>query len=419
MLPMANKSGVLHSLILIVITSRGSMRCGAITVDPPEDLAVLDPGRLGHLDITWSPPSSLMSMTTCTLEYQLEYFNAYKNRWETSRTRRTTYSAQFDLSKDVQIRVYSILNGECTNNTMIKSKNYTEMVLKPPRTGILDTEAKEFNCVYHNMENLECSWTRSLKTPASAQQNLYFWHKSLEQAVECPNYILSGGVRKGCNFPGKSFPEFTDIYFCVNGSSPEGPLKPTFFSLQIQNQVKVAAPDKLYLQTSSDMQLEFHWENPAGRLHVQCYEWEVRHHHVGADGKISLNHIHTKNPSLTLPFSNSGERNCFKVRSRLNSYCVDKSFWSDWSHETCHPDLENEEDTPKAERHFVSVYIYIAVAIIFTLVLSLCVWATVNMRKSGPEKKVDSLLSKLLPKNLTQRASKNYSVEKICTDIIV
>lgn len=55
--------------------------------------------------------------------------------WQTSRTPMTTYSAQFDLSKDVQIRVYTILNGECTNNTMIKSENYAEMVLKPPSTG--------------------------------------------------------------------------------------------------------------------------------------------------------------------------------------------------------------------------------------------------------------------------------------------
>lgn len=76
----------------------------------------------------------------------------------------------------------------------------------------------------------------------STCMNLFFFvcfsprHKSLDRAVECPSYILSGGVRKGCNFSGKPLPEFTDIYFCVNGSSREGPLKATFFSLQIQNQ---------------------------------------------------------------------------------------------------------------------------------------------------------------------------------------
>ncbi|MEQ2221882.1 hypothetical protein ILYODFUR_020219, partial [Ilyodon furcidens] len=418
-LPMANRSGGLPLLMLIFITWRDSMRCCAVTADPPEDLAILDPGRLGRLEITWSPPSSLMNITKCLLQYQLEYFNTYKNRWETLRMPGRTYSAQFDLSKDVQVRVSTILNGECTNNTAIKSKEYTEVVKKPPSTGIWDTEAKEFMCVYHNMENLECTWTRSLKTPASSLQNLYFWHKSLEQAVECPSYILSDGVRMGCNFSGKPLPEFTDIYFCVNGSSSEGPLKQAFFSMQIQNQVKASAPDKLYLQTSSDRQLEFYWTNPAGRLHVHCLEWEVRHHHVGADGKISLNHIHTKTPSLTLLFSDSNERHCFQVRSRLNSYCVDKSFWSDWSHETCHPVLENVKVTLEPELNFVSVYIYIAVAIIVTLVVLLSVWATINMRRAGLEKKVDSLLPKLLTKHFTQGVSKIYSGKKIWTDVII
>ncbi|XP_027887643.1 interleukin-13 receptor subunit alpha-2 [Xiphophorus couchianus] len=416
---MANTSSVLHSLMLIFITWRGSMRCCAITVDPPEDLAVLDSGRLGQMQITWRPPSSLTKMTKCLPQYQLEYFNTYKNNWETLRTPRRTYSTQFDPSKDVHIKVYTILNGECTNNTMIMSKNCAETILKPPSTGILDAEAKAFICVYHNMENLECSWTRSLKTPPSALHNLYFWHKSLDQAVECPSYILSGGVRKGCNFSGKPLPEFTDIYFCVNGSSREGPLKATFFSLQIQNQVKVTAPDKLHLQTSSDTELEFHWENPAGRLPGHCLEWEVRHHHVGTDGKISLNHIHTEKPRLTLPFSNSNERNCFQVRSRLNSYCVDQSFWSDWSHETCHPVLDNREIALGPEMNYVSIYIYVAVVIIVILVVSLCVWAAVNMRKAGPQKKVDSLLPKLLTNNLTQRVSKIYSGKKMCTDVVI
>uniref|UniRef100_A0A3Q2TBS7 Interleukin 13 receptor, alpha 2 n=1 Tax=Fundulus heteroclitus TaxID=8078 RepID=A0A3Q2TBS7_FUNHE len=416
---MAARSDSLRLLMLIFITWRGSMRCCAITVDPPEDLhAVLDPGRFGHLEITWRSPSSLMNLTNCHLQYQLEYFNTYKNKREVLRTPQRTYSAQFDLSKDVQARVFTILNGACTNNTMIKSKDYNEMVLHPPRTGIQDTEAKEFICVYYNMENLECSWRRSVKTPAGAQQRLYFWHKSLKQAVECPSYVLSGGVRKGCTFMGKPLPAFTDIYFCVNGSSPEGPLKPTFFSLQVQNQVKASAPDKLSLQTSSDKQLELRWENPAWKLSVQCLEWEVRHHRVGAE-KIHSKPIHTESPRLTLPLSSSNERNCFKVRSRVSLHCVDHSFWSDWSHEACHPVLKTIEATPEPELNFASFYIYIAVAIIATLVVSLCVWATVNMMKSPPEKTVDSLIAKLLPKKLRPGVSKIFSGKKTCNDVII
>ncbi|XP_038145072.1 interleukin-13 receptor subunit alpha-2 [Cyprinodon tularosa] len=418
-LPMANRSGALPLLMLIFLTWRGGMPCCAITVDPPEDLAVLDSGRLGRLEIVWRLPSSLMNMTKCQLQYQLEYFNAYKNKWEVLRTLSTTYSAQFDLSKDVQVKVFTILNGECTNNKMIKSKDYSELVVKPPNTGIWDTEATDFTCMYHNMENLECIWTSSQRTPASAQQNLFFWHRLLEQAVECPSYIFSGGVRKGCNFTGKPLPEFSDIYFCVNGSSSKGPLKPAYFSLQIQNHVKTAAPDKLNLQTRPDRHLEISWENPAGKFSVDCLEWEVRHHHVGADGTISSKQIHARNPSLTLTFNNSSEINCFKVRSRLNSYCVDKSIWSDWSPETCHPEMKNIEPTVEPEMTLVSVYLYIAVAIVAILMVSLCVWAAINMRKSKPGKKVDSLLPKLIPKTLTLGVSKICSSKKITTDVMV
>lgn len=56
----------------------------SLAVDPPEDLSVSDPGRLGYLDITWSPPRSLMNVTKCQIEYQLEYFNSFRNSWAVS-----------------------------------------------------------------------------------------------------------------------------------------------------------------------------------------------------------------------------------------------------------------------------------------------------------------------------------------------
>lgn len=51
------------------------------------------------------------------------------------RTPRTEYSAQFDLMKDVSVRVYTVLNGPCTNGTMIKSRDYAALVQKPSSTG--------------------------------------------------------------------------------------------------------------------------------------------------------------------------------------------------------------------------------------------------------------------------------------------
>ncbi|XP_054482329.1 interleukin-13 receptor subunit alpha-2 [Anoplopoma fimbria] len=361
----------------------------SLAVDPPENLVISDLGHLGHLQITWSPPATLMNMTECSKLYQLEYFNAYKNSWTAVRMVMTDYSAQFDLMKDVRVRVYTLLSGPCTNGTMIKSTSYAELVQKPASKGVVETAVKDFVCVYHNRKYLECNWERNPNLPANSKQNLYFWHKRLEQAEECPEYLISSGTRRGCNFTAKSPPEFTDINFCVNGSSPEGPLETTFISLQIQNQVKPETTAKVHLQTGTDVQLKLQWEGPVGSIPGHCLEWEVEHNQEGPVGKIASQVISTNQMSLTLSTNHDNQRNCFRVRSKLNKYCADKGFWSEWSHPTCNPSNDKEAATEPGW-DMVPIYVYIAVAIIAILVLSLCVGAVRTSRRV--KKPNDSLL---------------------------
>ncbi|XP_059207174.1 interleukin-13 receptor subunit alpha-2 [Centropristis striata] len=384
----------LAPLMLLLITWRESMHCNGLTVDPPENLEIIDLGHLGHVEIAWSPPASLINMTECSELYQLEYFNTYKDSWTGIRTPMRTQTAQFDLMKDVRVRVYTLLSGPCTNGTLIKSTSYTELVQKPPSTGVEDTAVQDLICVYHNMKYVECNWRKSSKAPANSQQHLYFWHKKLEKAEECSKYLISSGTRIGCNFSEKSLPEFTDINFCVNGSSPEGPLKPTFTTLQIQNHVKPDAPEKLQLKTGLDAQLELHWDSPAGKIPEHCLEWEVDHKQQEPDGKMtSQQKISTKQKTVTLPSSLNNERNCYRVRATLNKYCAEKSLWSEWSHLSCYPEKTDVAAEPEWE--MVPVYVYIAVAIITILVLLLCVGAGLKVRRSRQEKKPDSLLTTL------------------------
>lgn len=332
---MATASWMTHSAALMLLLV---LRCQGFAVPSPEDLHITDPGHLGHMVITWSPPVNMtMNMMGCSLKYQLEYFNTYTNSWSSARTMKTTYSAQFDLMKDIRVRVYTLLSGSCTNNKVIMSSGYTEVIQKPPNTGVLDAEILDFNCVFQNMEYMECKWRKNANTPTKSQHNLFFWHEELEQAEECPEYILSRGIRRGCNFTGKSFPYFTDINFCVNGSSPQGPLKQTFISLQIQNQVKPAPAEKVQLLTGPDFQLQLLWKSPAGTIPKHCLEWEVKHSKRTWDGEISPNLLNLRQTSLSLHFSHQDKQNCFRVRSKLNRYCADRGFWSNWSQKTCHP----------------------------------------------------------------------------------
>lgn len=53
-------------------------------MDPPENLRVSDPGYLGLLRISWSPPASLSRSSDCRSSYQLEYFDCSSNSWVVS-----------------------------------------------------------------------------------------------------------------------------------------------------------------------------------------------------------------------------------------------------------------------------------------------------------------------------------------------
>ncbi|KAM9846377.1 interleukin-13 receptor subunit alpha-2 [Aulostomus maculatus] len=375
------------TLLLLFIMRREERHCQALSVDPPESIDIYDPGHLGRLDITWRPPASLHNLTECPQMYQLEYFDSYQNSWTAIRTPARTYTAQFDLMKDVSVRVYTLLSGPCTNGHLVTSSNYTELVWKAPSTGVADTAVKDFTCVFYNMMYVKCTWERSPKTPANSQHNLYFWHKELQQTKECPKYLLSNGVQTGCDFTGKPLPEFTDVSFCVNGSSPEGPLKPTYITLQIQNHVKPDTTGELHLQTGSDAQLELRWTNPAGRVPKHCLEWEVEHNQEGRSKKTIL--ISTEATSLTLPSVSDNLRNCFRVRCRLDKYCTETSFWSDWSRQICHPKEIPSSAEPQQEP--VSIFVYLAAVIITALLLLLGVWEVLKMRNHGQVKKLDPL----------------------------
>ncbi|CAG5874559.1 unnamed protein product [Menidia menidia] len=387
--------------ILLFITWRESLLCNGLEVLPPKDISVFDPGRLGFLEITWSTARSSINMTKCSVMYHLEYYNTYRDRWDAVRTVARSYSAQFNLMEDIKVRVYTLLNGPCTNNTMIKSKTYTEMIQKPPGTGIQDTGVQDLNCLFYNMEHMLCEWKRSKKTPATSQHHLYFWHKNLEHAVECPKYIMSGGVRSGCNLTENPLPLFKDINFCVNGTSHEGDLRPTCITVQMQNHVKAAATQNLHLQAGPDKQLELHWEDPVGKVPGHCLEWEVEQSQEGADGTISLRQITTKDTKLTIAPSPDTGTNCFRVRSEMIKYCADEGIWSDWSPQACYPVLNKMFTTPEPGQ--VLVPVAIAIAIVSLLVLSLCVWLAVRMRISSGEKKLFSLLSALFSRNHAHR----------------
>lgn len=158
-------------------------------------------------------------------------------------------------------------------------------------------------------ERLRLCKSRMLKSEAC----VLIRHKNLEQAEECPKYIISRGFRSGCQFTGTSLPLFTDVNICVNGSSPEGPLQAKFISLQIQNHSRRCVPHQMGLRFAGAVfltlplfvflvkppttekvdvragpdSLVIAWEHPVGGAPEHCLEWEVERQLQGPDGKTT------------------------------------------------------------------------------------------------------------------------------------
>ncbi|KAJ7996649.1 hypothetical protein DPEC_G00239230 [Dallia pectoralis] len=358
----------LPAVLMLISEWTQYIKSQEMTVFPPENIIIDDTGCLGPLYIHWTAPASLVNLTDCSMRYHLEYFNTYQNRWTVIRTVRTWYSAQFDLEKEVRVRISTLLRGACVNGTELMSP-FTEIVIKPTLTGPVGSRIQNFECVFYQKQFMECTWMSGSEGPTHSQRSLHFWHQGMDRTEECPRYIYSNELRIGCTFSGKSLPEFTDLNICVNSSSSRVPLRPAFFSLQVQNHVKPAAIETLHLEAGPDRGLAVRWELPQDSIPSHCLEHEVEAREEGVDEQV-LERNRTRMMSLTYSLTDGVLRQCFRVRSRVHWYCADRGFWSDWSNWSCYPDL-----SPGSESNALVICAIVISLILFMLILSLCGWA--------------------------------------------
>ncbi|MCJ8750272.1 hypothetical protein PDJAM_G00260720, partial [Pangasius djambal] len=316
-----------------------SVTVAGVSVDPPENIRIIDPGHLGYLNIEWSRPGSLHDLTNCTIRYQLHFYDTYTGRWKGVQTSRLFYAAQFNLEKPIEVRMLTLLKGSCTNGTDILGEE-VKFVHMPEHKGVAGSRIRNFHCVYFNKEYMECTWEPGTVEPTDSKHYLYYWHRAMQETGECPEYIPSPEHRKGCRFPPTSLLDFTEFNICVNGSSEAGDLEPAFFSLEVQNHVKPAAVSKLHM-AHNDTLVHVEWAPPSGPVPEHCLEYELE--------ITTVNHNGSKQQTAVIEetefdFHQDGEteRNCYRVRSKVNIYCADDGFWSDWSQPRCIPDTEPE-----------------------------------------------------------------------------
>ncbi|KAL6463310.1 hypothetical protein MHYP_G00277010 [Metynnis hypsauchen] len=370
--------------VLLTQHTSHSTDVASLSVDPPANIKITDPGHLGHLKIEWNRPSSLQNLTDCTVRYQLRFYNTYTERWRSVRTVRLSYEAQFDLEKPIQLRMLTLVKGACTNDTEVLGEE-VELVHTPEHTGVAGSRIRDFHCVYLKKEYMDCMWKAGSVNPPGSKHYLYYWHREMPETAECPEYIPPSEFWIGCRFPKQSLLEFSEFNICVNGSSTEGPLKPAFFSLEVQNKVKPAQVSDLQLLVENEL-VQVQWSPPAGKVPEQCLEYNLEGTTESTDGsKWQWTNV-TEDTTIDFLWNGGSQTTCFRVRSKVNDYCADEGFWSDWSDTVCFPEItvEDRNYEPWSDLALASILIIIIVAV---LIFCLMLWMLSKMCVNRKEQK--------------------------------
>lgn len=374
---MAGKLALVQMFIVLKL-----IHCRAL--EPPQNLTITDPGLLGPLEIHWEATEEhirLRQQSQCRLRYEVHFFESYRNQWNSIRTPETSFTTLFDLSQEVKVCIYTVMSGPCAGGTLLKSQNCTKVIQQPDRAGVEGLQ--DLACVFYNSENVVCRWSRTSKMPTEARETFYYWNSEMANPKECPHYIISDGLRSGCNFTGTELPICTDLNLCVNVSSPR-PVRAVYTSLQIQNFVKINAAE-VRVEAGADRQVSFVWDSPLKTIPGGCVTWEAEDRRETLDGKETLTQMSPQDTAVTLILPDD-ESVCLRVRSILNFRCANGGLWSDWSPSVCYP--EKKLSAPAAEQD-----VFIPVAVGAVLILALSVWALVIMARLRQVKTKDSALS--------------------------
>ncbi|KFP73592.1 Interleukin-13 receptor subunit alpha-2, partial [Acanthisitta chloris] len=287
-------------------------------VAPPRDLQITDPGLLGSLDIEWKPPPSVQTFNECTVKYKLEYRNAGDGDWKVIFTRKLKIRVGFDLSRTAEVKVQTLLKGQCTGDVEVES-DWIYATFQVPLQGKLKSEVQNFHCIYHDWEYLKCTWQPGPLTPRGVHYGLYYWYEGLDHAAQCDDYIQDHGVNVGCVLQNLSQAEYQDLNLCVN------------VTLRLHNLVKPSPPKQLVVSMSAAEELHVAWSPPGGQTPPQCLEYEIQLAEDLEEAKAAWVSVSTQmETALTIPRVNQSHISCARVRGRTNIFCADQGFWSDW-----------------------------------------------------------------------------------------
>ncbi|XP_007890449.1 interleukin-13 receptor subunit alpha-2 isoform X2 [Callorhinchus milii] len=314
------------------------------SVGPPIDLQIRDLGLLGQLHIQWKAPLNLAGQSLCVIRYMLSYGNSDSTNCKNVITNRMEYTDGFNLNKEINVKIRTLVKGQCTNGTELQS-NWTELVYRAYMEGHSDSKIKDLHCIVYNEEYMDCVWEMQSSAPHDVGYTLFYWHQELEQAEQCKNYIENQESKIGCHFYSDDLIQFNDFNICVNGSSENKPVSPAYFTFQLQDLVKPAVPDKINLTLPKTDEIYLEWEPPSGKIPPHCFEYQLDFRQRDFEWKSELIIEET---TFILSDVNPQIEYCFRLRATVNMFCADRGFWSEWSPVQCSGAKPVGESTPIA-----------------------------------------------------------------------
>ncbi|KAM8952913.1 LOW QUALITY PROTEIN: interleukin-13 receptor subunit alpha-2-like [Pelodytes ibericus] len=318
---------LIYTTICLTFTAKAQ----TITVDPPSSFHIDDPGYLGMLDIHWRPPATISAFSQCKVLYELHFQSTGDKLWRSIRTRQLKHIAAFNLNKEIIVKLRTYLKGSCVNESQAWSE-WIEAKYSVPLKGSYESQIRDFQCIFYGWEILKCTWLPGKQHDPSSNYELQYWYQGLAQKKTCDSYLESDNTHVGCTFQRDELGSHTELFLCVTGISDLNPIRTLYFMLNLQDIVKPAPLEELTISMTKPSEFTLEWEPPKGKVPGHCLIYEIQSKDQNNIWKIYTEQLETT-ASLFKP--NSSHILCTRIRSKVNIFCANDGFWSDWSPQKC------------------------------------------------------------------------------------
>nr|XP_009683194.1 PREDICTED: interleukin-13 receptor subunit alpha-1 [Struthio camelus australis] len=226
------------------------------------------------------------------------------------------------LSEEMRFKVRS----ECKYDNTSEPSRWVETSVRPK--GVLGTAAMDLECIWHNLEYMDCRWFAGKNARSDTKYTLFYWYDGLKSPKKCSNYSVHERIF-GCIF-NLTFPKVTNTYptisILIKGDSEE--IRPVCASKNPTTLVKPATPKTVRLsKVNNDIHLEW---SKSDTFPANCLYYEVKYHNsdLNTPQIIKVEYNHTSIPSV-----DPNTKYTFSVRAKPKPECYSSKLHSDWSEE--------------------------------------------------------------------------------------